>query len=80
MVMYSCIFTYECVFYYVLGQRWPNKQVKSNQIKSLSRITKVMLLNALWNHGRYAVSGFYRAFAKGLDIPTIWEVTSKNAS
>ena len=29
MVMYSCIFTYECVFYYVLGQRWPNKQVKS---------------------------------------------------
>ena len=31
MVMYSCIFMYECVFYYVLGQRWPNKQVKSNQ-------------------------------------------------
>ena len=31
MVMYSCIVTYECVFYYVLGQRWPNKQVKSNQ-------------------------------------------------
>ena len=29
MVMYSCIFTYECVFNYVLGQRWPNKQVKS---------------------------------------------------
>ena len=36
MVMYSCIFfTYECVFYYVLGQRWPNKQVKSNQINVL---------------------------------------------
>ena len=29
LVMYSCIFTYECVFHYVLGQRWPNKQVKS---------------------------------------------------
>ena len=29
MFMYSCIFTYECVFYYVLGQRWPNKQVNS---------------------------------------------------
>ena len=28
MVMYSCNFTYECVFYYVLGQRWPNKQLK----------------------------------------------------
>ena len=29
MVMYSSNFTYECVFYYVLGQRWLNKQVKS---------------------------------------------------
>ena len=29
--MVSCIFTDECVFYYVLGQRWHNKQVKSNQ-------------------------------------------------
>ena len=36
MVMYSCIFTYECVFYYVLGQRWPNKQVKSIVIRTLS--------------------------------------------
>ena len=32
-VMYSCIFTYECVFYYVPGQRWPNKQVKSINLK-----------------------------------------------
>ena len=30
--MYKCIFTYKCVFCYVLGQRWPNKQVKSNQL------------------------------------------------
>ena len=29
MVMYRWIFTYECVFYYVLGQRLPNKQAKS---------------------------------------------------
>ena len=29
MSMYSCIFTYECVYYYVIGQRWHNKQVKS---------------------------------------------------
>ena len=36
MVMYSCIFKYECIFYYVLGQRWPNKQVKSiNQSLSI---------------------------------------------
>ena len=34
MVMYSCIFTYECVFYYVLGQRWPNKQVKSYEMNT----------------------------------------------
>ena len=33
MFMYSCIFTYECVFYCVLGQRRPDKQVKSKSVK-----------------------------------------------
>ena len=37
MVMYSCFFTCEGVFHYVLGQRWPNKQVKS--LKSLAIYT-----------------------------------------
>ena len=33
-------FTYECVFYYVLGQRSPNKQVKSNYGNSVIDATE----------------------------------------